>query len=108
MAKKEINTAIIKVVETFATEIKKHYKVDFVILFGSFAKGNQNEDSDIDVAIVSRDIKNGFDDSVKMMKVRRNIDLRIEPHAIKTEDYRNNATALINEIIKTGVQIYAA
>ena len=79
-----------------------------VILFGSFATGNQHEDSDIDVAVVSKDIKNTFNDSVKMMTVRRGIDLRIEPHAISTDDFENNATALINEIVKTGIQIYAA
>jgi len=108
MVKRKIDTEIIKIVESFTEEVKKYYKVDFVILFGSFAKGNQHEDSDIDVAVVTKDIQNTFDDSVKMSRMTWDIDLRIEPHAIRTEDYENNATALINEIITTGVQIFAA
>lgn len=108
MAYKTIDKEIIKIVQTFIVEAKKHFNIDYAILFGSFAKGKQHQDSDIDVAIISNDVSNTFDDSVKLMKVCRHIDLRIEPHAIRTIDYKNNASALINEIIKTGVQLYAA
>ena len=108
MAKRQIDKSIIEIVQAFILEVKKYYNVDYVILFGSFANGNQHDDSDIDVAVVSKEIQNSFNDSVKMMEICENIDLRIEPHAIRTDDYQKNATALINEIIKTGVQIFAA
>ena len=45
--------AILKV-EKFSTEILAlGFPLEKVVLFGSFAKGMQNEDSDIDVALVS-------------------------------------------------------
>ena len=108
MAKRYVDKSIVKIVETFVAEIRKYYRVDYVIIFGSFAKGSEHENSDIDVAVVSSEVQSSFDDSIKMMEICESIDLRIEPHAIKTEDYQNNATSKINEIIRTGIQVFAA
>ena len=107
MVKKRIDRKIMQTAITYVAEVKKHYSVDDAILFGSFAVGHQHEGSDIDIAIVSKDIKNTFDDSLKMTRLRRGIDVRIEPHPIRTEDYRKNATQLTNEIRKTGFKIPA-
>ena len=107
MAKRKVDEITLNAVKAFVLEVSKHYKVDAAILFGSFAKGRQNENSDIDVAIVSHDIQNTFDDMVKMMSLRWNVDLRIEPHPIKTEEFYKKETPFIAEIIKTGIPIYA-
>ena len=107
MAKK-IDRGIMKVLDQYIEEIKKHCNVDFVFLFGFFAKGTTHVDSDIDVAIVSSDIKGVFGERQPFMKMRRNIDLRIEPHPISTIDYQTNATSLVNEVRKHGIQLYAA
>ena len=107
MAKK-IDRKIVNIVLRFVAEIKKHYDVHSCFLFGSFAKGNQHDASDIDVAIVSSDVGDVYFDMVKMMKYGRSIDFRIEPHPIHVDDYRSNATALVNEIKTLGVQLYAA
>jgi predicted nucleotidyltransferase len=105
---KGIDSEVINNIEAFIEEVKKHYKVDFVILFGSFAKGSNREDSDIDIAIVSSDVKNRFTDGVKMASLRWDIDLRIEVHPINTTDFKNIETPFVDEIKKTGIQIYAA
>ena len=105
MAKRKIDTAVIKSVEKFIAEVSKHYKVDAAFLFGSYAKGIQHKDSDIDVAIVSSDIKNQFDEIAKLYKYSRGIDLRIEPHPIKTDEYQKITTPFIDEIIRTGIPI---
>ena len=107
MVKRKIDKQIIKVVQAYINEVKKHYRINIAYLFGSYAKGTQHEDSDIDIAVISNDIRNSYTDLVKMMKFRRNIDLRIEPHPIKTEDYNNNSMPIISEIIKTGIPVYA-
>jgi len=105
---KKLDSEIIRVIEKYVEVLKKHYSIDSVYLFGSFAKGNNHEDSDIDVAIISNDIKGKFGERVPFMMISSEIDLRIEPHPINTEDYKNNATALINEIRKNGIQLYVA
>ena len=79
---------------------------DSVILFGSYAKGTNTEYSDIDIAVVTDDFKNDIiDEELNLMKLRRKIDTRIEPHLIRIEDYKNASTPLIQEIIKTGVKV---
>ena len=108
MVKSRINVDILKSIERYINEIKKYYSIDYVILFGSYASGTNNEDSDIDVAIISKDIKNSFEDGVKLMSLTWHIDTRIEPHAINTEAFNIVDTPFIDEIIKTGVELYAA
>jgi predicted nucleotidyltransferase len=108
MVKANIDRDIIDTVKAFIAEVSKHYKVEYAFIFGSFAKGNQTDDSDIDVAIISSDVIDTYDDLLKMMGLRWNVDLRIEPHPINIEEFRKNETALTDEVIRTGVQIHAA
>lgn len=108
MVKRAIDIEILNSIKKYIEEISRYYKIDAVILFGSYAKGTNTEDSDIDIAVVSNDIKDRHDDMVVLMKLRRNIDLRIEPHPIKTEEFKENETPFIDEIINTGIELYAA
>ena len=55
MVERTINKDIIDSVNKFIEEIKKKYNVTAIILFGSYAKGTENEDSDIDIAVISDD-----------------------------------------------------
>ena len=107
MAKK-VDSGIIAIAEKYADEVKRHYHVDEVILFGSFAKGGQHKDSDIDIAVVSDDIVNASSERLNLMRYRRNIDLRIEPHLVSTVDYRRVENPFIAEIVKTGIRIGGA
>lgn len=106
MVNKFINKEIEKTVLKYVDEVCRIYKVDAIILFGSYASGKEREDSDIDIAIITDDFKNCiFDEELNLVKLRRNIDLRIEPHLIKTEDYINESTPFIKEIINTGIKV---
>lgn len=55
MAKKSVNSEIMKSIQQYIERISKYYKIDDIILFGSYAKGTENEDSDIDIAVISSD-----------------------------------------------------
>jgi predicted nucleotidyltransferase len=79
-------------------DIRKAY------IFGSFAKGNANEDSDIDLAIVLKEMENSFFTQVQFMKMRRNFDLRIEPHPFSETDF-TPTNPFVNEILNTGVMV---
>ncbi len=70
-----------KITSQYAALLRNHIKLDKVILYGSFAKGKSHIDSDIDVAVVSPDFTGGdrLEDQLKLMRFRRQIDLRIEP-----------------------------
>lgn len=75
-------------------------------LFGSYAKGNFNENSDIDIALVLDKLKDNerFDFQVELMLLSSKFDNRIEPHPIAKKDLNlNNPFAA--EILKTGIQL---
>lgn len=104
MAKRNINVNILKVVEQYITEISKYYDIKEVYLFGSYAKGTNTADSDIDVAVILDSNNNTFDLLVELMMYTSNIDLRIEPHPIKEEDFKEG-NPFVQEIIDTGIKV---
>ena len=78
-------------------------QIDKTYLFGSFAKGTPHKDSDIDIAFVVSNWNGGyFDTIVPIWKLRRNIDLRIEPHIIDPEE---DYAYFLREIQRTGIEI---
>ena len=80
------------------------YKIIHAYLFGSYAKGTFNEDSDIDVALIFDKIEDRFDTRVELMKLVRKIDLRIEPHPFEKSDVEHH-NPFLEEIIRTGISI---
>ena len=75
-----------------------------IILFGSYVKGNQSKDSDIDIAIIFADYDNRVDRQTELMKLTRNIDTRIEPHPFREKDF-NRTDPLVNEIVNYGMVV---
>lgn len=78
-------------------------EVEAVYLFGSYAKGTPHRDSDIDVAfVVSRFEGDFFQIVPPMWKLKREVDMRIEPHVIARDaDY----AGFLDEIRRTGIEI---
>ncbi len=105
-AKGEINKEIADIVDKYIAIVTENYNVVAIILFGSYAKGTQTEDSDIDIAIITDDIKTDkFDEEVKLTLLRRKIDNRIEPHIISISDYENDETPFVVEVKNTGIKV---
>jgi predicted nucleotidyltransferase len=92
------------IVQDYAQAVRKRYGAARLILFGSYAKGNPHEDSDIDLAVVFNHFENGFDRDVELMKMRRGIDSRIEPHAFMECDFTPD-DPLAYEVMKYGIEI---
>jgi predicted nucleotidyltransferase len=97
-------TDAIKIAEKFAIALQLNYNFIRVILFGSYAKGNFNEDSDIDIAVVFKDYNNLIDMQLELMRLRRKIDSRIEPHPFRESDF-DLSNPIVNEIVKYGKEI---
>lgn len=86
--------------------IKSGVSIDTMYLFGSYATGKYNKDSDIDVCIVSEGF--GVDrqsERINLMKLRENIDDRIEPHPLSKEDFSNDWDPFVREIKKYGIKV---
>lgn len=94
---------VISIVSKYKVLVSKHFDIENMILFGSYAKGNQKEDSDIDVAIVVDSIKQDFFSYAPLLwKLRREIDDRIEPVLIEKN---KDDSGFLKEILKTGLII---
>ena len=104
MVKRDVNLEILKNVKKYVEVISKHYNIQEVYLFGSYAKGTYNENSDIDVAVIINSDNNVFDLMVELMMLTQNIDLRIEPHPIKVKDFEEG-NPFVQEIIDTGIKV---
>jgi uncharacterized protein len=94
----------IKIARSFAELIKAKFDYKQVVLFGSYAKGNFNEDSDIDIAVIFNDYDENFDMQLELMRLRRKLDSRIEPHPFREKDF-TILNPVVNEIIKYGHRI---
>ena len=104
--KYNIDQLIMKIVQEYVELICKNYKIEAIILFGSYVKGTEHNDSDIDIAVITDDIKSDiFDEELNLMRLRRNIDTRIEPHIIRIQDYKDATTPFIKEVIDTGIKV---
>lgn len=84
--------------------ISSRYNIENAILFGSFAKGTNHDDSDIDIAIILSGVSDIIDTQIELMKLRRKIDLRIEPHPFELKDF-NRTNPVVNEILKCGINL---
>ena len=104
MNKKNVSVDIINIVKKYIDEISKKFEIKSVFLFGSYAKGTNNQDSDIDVAIVLDSNIDTIDLMIDLMILTQNIDLRIEPHPIKEDDFEEG-NPFIDEIKNTGLKV---
>ena len=100
-----IPTNILEIIIKYIQELSKDITIDKVIIFGSYAKNCYNEDSDIDIAIISSDFNDIIEDGAKLIGLTWKIDTRIEPHPITTEDYEKVANPFVKEVINTGIKV---
>ena len=104
MDKKSIDEVVISSVYKYIEKIKELYEIQEVYLFGSFAKGNEHADSDIDIAIISNDFNDRIDAMIELMLLTQDIDLRIEPHPFNEKDFNENSP-FVDEIKNTGLKV---
>ena len=94
----------IECVRAFAERARRALDVRQVILFGSYAKGTATDDSDIDVAVVTgTPPRDWLEASTNLFRLRRDIDLGIEPVLI---DSSTDRSGFLEEIRKTGELVY--
>ena len=98
--------SVIEVVKKYINELQQNnMPIQGAFIFGSYAKENPKEESDIDVALISTAFTGDrFEDRRKIVPFRRKIDSRIEPIPFRPEDFEQGGN-LVDEIKKTGKAI---
>ena len=78
-----------------------------VILFGSYARDEQREESDIDVALIADEFTGaGFIDTAPFALLLGQYPyFYLEPHTFNTARFAENATPLVAEIKRTGIVV---
>lgn len=75
---------------------------DSAYLFGSYAEGRQQADSDVDVGIIVTHLNDDYLETMKTLyRLRRQLDVRIEPHLFVTSQ---DATGFVDTVAKTGLR----
>jgi predicted nucleotidyltransferase len=94
----------LNIARQYASLIKTNYDCKQIFLFGSYVKGTQNDESDIDIAVILKEFENPIDTQLELMRLRRKIDSRIEPHPFREKDF-NMTNPVAHEILKHGQRI---
>lgn len=98
--------SIQNIVKNYVQKISLLIPISKVILFGSYAKGTYDKNSDIDLAIFS-DYFEGMKgvDAFKFLFMQTlEYDVDLEPLAFTAADYRE-PVGIVEEILKTGIEI---
>ena len=79
-----------KIVWQYNKNLRKTFRIEKVILYGSSAEGRANKISDIDLAIISPDVNS--DNLIEYLQlstraIPRKIDIDIEPLIFSTDEY---------------------
>lgn len=99
-----------EILKSYISEISNICPIDKVILYGSYASGHHEEESDIDLAIFSKAINESnrlrFATLFLMKIAKYNLD--IQPQAFPLGDYFDEENDFIaNEIKKRGIELYS-
>ena len=100
------NRKIEKTVKSYLEQLELiGIHVQQAFLFGSYANGKNDEWSDIDLAIVSKDfIGNRFEDRNKIRKITLQVNSDISPMPYRPEDF-NDSDYFVKKILETGIRI---
>jgi predicted nucleotidyltransferase len=90
----------------YANAVTKEFSPSAVVFFGSYANGNPNENSDIDVAVIFDGFTGDWQKTVsRLWHYTWDIDDRIEPHLL---DRTSDPIGFVGEVFRTGEVIYQA
>jgi len=96
------------VIQQYVTDVKKAIPIDKVYLYGSYAKGKQQDGSDVDICFFSQafETRQPLDILTDLfyLKIKYDKDILIEPNAFPTNElYSDNP--FVNEILRTGREL---
>ena len=103
----EIPVTVAETIAEYIRALKKNnINVNQAILFGSYAKGNYSEWSDIDLAVVSEAFEGSWiKDRKKIRAITLSISSDIQVLPYRPEDFKSD-DPFVKEIIETGIRLH--
>ncbi|MHC4352890.1 MAG: nucleotidyltransferase domain-containing protein [Planctomycetota bacterium] len=94
---------VIQILKRYRELLSKHMNFESLILFGSYTKGAQSEDSDINVAVVVDEMSGDYFETRPILwKISREVDDRIEPHVLER---KHDDSGFLTEVMRSGIVI---
>ncbi|MCL2155955.1 MAG: nucleotidyltransferase domain-containing protein [Leptospirales bacterium] len=106
----KIPSEIIDLINEFIVLVKKdNIEIYKVILFGSYAKGDYNQHSDIDLAIISPSFKKGeaIENMSNLLSKATELRADIQTLPFSIDEY-NSPIGIMEEILNTGIELQVA
>jgi len=102
------NETVDTAVQQYIADVKKAMPIDKVYLYGSYAKGTQQKNSDVDICFFSKafESKRSLDVLTELfyLKIQYDKDILIEPNAFPVSEMYND-NPFVKEILRTGREI---
>lgn len=100
---------MIDLVRAISKRLKEQYGAKEVILFGSYARGEASEDSDIDLLVISESKERFFDRQATVRRLLRDLKKGISVSPIvltpvEIENCKKRGDHFIKEIMETGIR----
>ena len=103
-----VNKKVVKSIRTYLRAVAQTgIPVKYGVLFGSYARGQEHEWSDIDLLVISPryDKKWTHKDWAKLWVIAANTDVRIEPIPVGEKQFKKNRDSMIVEVARREGQI---
>ncbi|MBN2209154.1 MAG: nucleotidyltransferase domain-containing protein [Candidatus Coatesbacteria bacterium] len=103
-----VDESIIEIVRRYLRLLNERgVPASFAVLFGSFARGDQRPESDVDVIIVSKEYDEDWRKwNRKLWELRYLVDARIEPTPVGEHEFETDDTSIRIEMARReGIRI---
>jgi predicted nucleotidyltransferase len=108
MKSNQVKNEIADIIKRFTNELKKEgIDIIKVFLFGSYSRGTEHIDSDIDVAVVCKDFDvDPIEQNMRLWKIAVRVDTRIAPISLSVSEFQKEYIPIVTEI-KNGLDLTA-
>ncbi len=94
----------IRIAKRYSDRVCEKMQVRKVVLYGSQLRGDAHDDSDIDIAVITRGLEQDYlDIAAELYRIRSEVDIHIEPILL---DETRDRTGFVKEIVRTGESVY--
>ncbi len=101
MANRQVYDRINRFIEAIIPE----YNPEKIVLYGSYAKGTNHLESDIDIAVIVNEVEGSFlEKEARLFKIRRSIDSNIEPILLES---KNDRSGFVEHILSYGKVLFS-
>lgn len=106
-----MNQEIYKILRNISERLKREYNAEKVILFGSYARGEETLDSDVDILVIAPTKERMIDRMASVSRIIRDLrnGLPISPIVLTPEEFRrklDKGDAFIQTVVEEGVELW--